>query len=74
MQTAAEAKGLRFKSPWPEISFEGGFYADEWVDPLLKVVKELSEDPEKTERHCRADYAKGYGEPAKGKRRSSGGE
>jgi choline-sulfatase len=38
------------------------------------LVKELGEDPEKTERRCRADYAKGYGEPPKGKRRSSGGE
>ena len=38
------------------------------------LVKELGEDPEKTERRCRADYAKGYGEPAKGKRRRSGSD
>jgi len=34
------------------------------------LVKELGEDPEQTERRCRADYAKGYGELAKGKRRN----
>jgi arylsulfatase A-like enzyme len=33
------------------------------------LVKELGEDPEKTERRCRADYAKGYGEAAKDKRK-----
>jgi arylsulfatase A-like enzyme len=34
------------------------------------LVKELGENPEKTERRCRADYAKGYGEAPNGKRRS----
>ena len=38
------------------------------------LVKEMGEDPEKTERRCRADYAKGYGEPAKGKPRSKAAE
>jgi choline-sulfatase len=32
------------------------------------LIKELGEDPEKTERRCRADYAKGYGDPARGRR------
>jgi len=29
------------------------------------LVKELGEDPEESERRCRADYAKGYGRPKK---------
>jgi choline-sulfatase len=38
------------------------------------LVKELGEDPEETECRCRTDYAKGYGEPTKGKRRSRAAE
>jgi choline-sulfatase len=38
------------------------------------LVKELGEDPEQTERRCRADCAKGYGEAAKGKRQRSAEE
>jgi arylsulfatase A-like enzyme len=38
------------------------------------LIKELGEDPEQAERRCRADYAKGYSEAPKGKRRRSGGE
>jgi choline-sulfatase len=33
------------------------------------LVKELGEDPEKTEQRCRADFAKGYGEAPKAKRK-----
>ena len=35
------------------------------------LVKELGEDPEKTERRCRADCANGYGEAPKRKRKSA---
>ncbi len=34
------------------------------------LVKEVGEDPERTERRCRADIAKGYGIAPKGKRKS----
>jgi len=35
------------------------------------LVKEVGQDPEATERRCRADIAKGYGEAPKGKRKAS---
>jgi choline-sulfatase len=35
------------------------------------LVKELGEDPEETEKRCRADLAKGYGEGGSQRRRSS---
>ena len=38
------------------------------------LVKELGEEPEVTERRCRADCAKGYGDAPKGKRKSSAEE
>ncbi len=38
------------------------------------LVKEFGEDPEKTEHRCRADYAKGYRELAKPKRKRSAEE
>ncbi|MBI4873633.1 MAG: sulfatase-like hydrolase/transferase [Acidobacteria bacterium] len=40
------------------------------------LVRELGEDPEETERRCRADYARGYsdaGRPADGKKRRNRG-
>lgn len=38
------------------------------------LVKELGEDPEATEKRCRADIAKGYGVVTKGKKKSSDDE
>lgn len=34
-----------------------------------ELVAEIGEDPDETERRCRADYAKGYGRPKAGKRK-----
>lgn len=37
-----------------------------------ELVAELGEDPDETERRCRADYARGYGRPQRGKQKKKG--
>ncbi len=36
-----------------------------------RLVKELGEDPDRTEQRCRADYAKGYGRTGEKKTRKT---